>query len=554
MVISRIFLARSALVAVLLVGAGFLVDDRLEKAQESALVRIHFEVVESNRRINILFDAARTVLDSIGEYVDAGPEGRIRIDPRMDRLLSRSIDDTSVLAGAIVQDLSGRIVATGAPHAGLGLVLPELDFFKRAIGANSAVYEVGAPYDSAILKTRLIPLAKGIRDSEGRVVAVASVGIRMSNVQTALGPAIATSDARSRLWRRDGLLLASSADDNVEIGRHYPSLPLFSAKEAGATGTFVAHSPLTGEVRLSAWRDNAFFPVFVSTGANRSQMLDRDYIEAIWICGFVGVVLTLFFVAIALVDRERQRTIQALSEKTRALSVKNMFLANMSHEFRTPLNAMSGYLQMLRMGIYGALDQRQSQAIDSAKAATDHLADLTETLLDLSRIEAGKMALDKNPVELNALIKGAVTLVKPQAEAREIEVVIREFVPTELRAICDPLRSRQIVINLLSNAIRHCRPAGQVVVEVSVEKGEKVGVRVLDDGPGFRASPLERYFEPFSERDPLVAHAGGTGLGLSLSRALARIQGGDLTIANRKEGGAVATLELPIDSAKTVPA
>lgn len=544
--LSKIQLARLALAVILVVGTGFAIRDRLDRAQAAGLERVHFEAIEANRRVGILFEAARTVLDSVSEYVEATTTGALSLDARLDRLLDRSVGGPSILAGAIVQDRTGLIIAAGEPRTGVGLRLPDLDFFRQALAARQTGYHVGSPFESAILGTTLVPIAKGIRDAEGQTVGVVSVGLRMSMIQAALAPAIPTADARSRLWRRDGFLLASSADDAVEIARFYPDLPLFSAKEAGSSGTFVAHSPLTREVRLSAWRDDSIYPFFVSTGANRAKLLEDDYLQSLGLAAFACLALALLLLTVVLVDRERRNTSAALAEKQKALQIKTMFLANMSHEFRTPLNAISGYLQMLKMGVYGGLDARQTKAIDDVSFAAGHLATLTENLLDLSRIEAGRTVLEIEDADVGALIGEASALVAPQASARDVRVEVVGGGEPLPKVRCDPLRARQVLVNLLANAVRHSPPGGVVGVQASTPAGATVRIVVMDRGPGFGPGPLDRFFEPFASRDPFVTHKGGTGLGLSLSRALARAQGGDVTLANRDDGGAIVAFDLPV--------
>ncbi len=550
--LSKVQIARWVLSCAILIGASILIYQRFKTAELLAVDHVRFEVVEANRRINVLFEAARSVLDSVGEYVEGLQGDELILQPRLDRALDRSVGGSSILAGAIVQDRSGKIVAAAEPRTGVGVTLANIDFFRKVIETQQPGYEVGAPYRSSILNATLIPLAKGIRNEEGKVIGVVSVGLRLSSIQSALAPTIQTPDARSRLWRSDGVLLVSSVSDGVEIGRVYPELPLSAARASEPSGAFIDYHPWSRAMRISAWRENATFPLYVSVGADRNAVLGRDIVELSLILAFASIVFSLLLLTIRVVEREKRQTLAALNERTlalaertRALNIKNMFLANMSHEFRTPLNAISGYLQMLRMGMYGELGERQSRAIESASVATDHMAKLTDTVLDLSRIEAGKMILDTKRVDVRDLVEDAVGLVKPQADARKVDISILEEMPGNVKAICDPFRGRQIVINLLSNAVRHCKAEGRVLVDLSVEARGKSRVCITDDGPGFGKEPLERYFEPFSERDAMVAHTGGTGLGLALSRSLARAQGGDVSLANRPEGGARVTLVLP---------
>lgn len=542
--ISRVAAARSLFLIVILVFVAWVLSDRLRGAQDAGLKRVLFEADESNRRVNGLFEAARVVLDSLSEDVHVTISSGISADEKFQHRADRTTGMPSLLAGAIVQDAEGRIIAAAAPRSGVGKNLGNLDYFVELREHADRTYSIGAPFRSKILGATVIPFARAIRGENDAFLGVVALGIRLSQIQNSLAPSIETKDARSRLWRTDGLLIASSVDDNVEIGRFYPGLPLFSAKREGPGGYFVAHSPLTGEIRLSAWRDNSVYPYFVSTGANRAKLLERDYLDAAAIAGGAVFLIGIYFFTILLVDSERSKTRSALAEKSRALDVKTMFLANMSHEFRTPLNAISGYTQMLHMGIYGALNDKQKLAVSDVSVATDHLTKLTETLLDLSRIETGRLQLDKKRESIAEVIDEALTLVAPQAENKRIAIK-SDFNGSEIKVFVDRQRTRQILVNLLSNAIDSVPDRGVVEVRRIASADEHVLLAVVDDGPGLGSIAIEKLFQPFSERDATKASKSGVGLGLSLARGLARAQGGEVALANGPKGGAIATVALP---------
>jgi signal transduction histidine kinase len=542
--LSRIQTFRLAFAAVLALGAGVLIRDRLDRAEAFALEQVRLEAYESNRHMHLVFEMARTILDRIADHINVSVDGSLAFHARLDEVLDQTTGGTSIARGAILQDRNGRIVAAGNPRTGVGLTLATLDFFQNLLKPDARPYEIGAPFDSTILGTIVIPVAKAIRDFDGTTVGVISVAVPIAVIQAALAPTIQTPDARSRLWRTDGMLLANSLGDTTQIGAFHPSMPLFAAKNGDGGGVFVAQATQDGEVHLAAWNDNLIYPFFISTGAHRATLLARDYAETAAIgAATLGLLVLLLLVAI-LVDSERARTAAALAEKAHALAIKNMFLANMSHEFRTPLNAISGYLQMLKLGLYGPLADRQTAAIGSVALAGEHLVNLTETLLDLSRIEAGNLPIARKPENVAQIVGEAVALVAPQAGNKNIQLAI-DTSPTGLAILGDRLRARQILANLLSNAIRNGRDGGTVEIHIEAANSGSVRVSVLDDGPGFGTAPFDRLFQPFAERDAHVANSGGVGLGLPLARGLARAQGGDVTLSNRPEGGAAATLELP---------
>ena len=225
-----------------------------------------------------------------------------------------------------------------------------------------------------------------------------------------------------------------------------------------------------------------------------------------------------------------------------ASEAKSAFLATMSHELRTPLNAIIGYQSLLEEGIDGALNDSQLKQLSRIRAGADHLLGLIDEVLTFSRVEAGKEVLREDEVRLRPLIEEAVVMVMPLAEAKGLS--LRVDVP-DAQLQTDGGKLRQILLNLLSNAVKFT-DRGEISVRVR-ESEDRVEVRVVDTGIGIARENLERIFEPFwqVEQSP-TRRAGGTGLGLSVSRSLARLLGGDVAVESKLGEGSTFTLTLPV--------
>ncbi len=227
-----------------------------------------------------------------------------------------------------------------------------------------------------------------------------------------------------------------------------------------------------------------------------------------------------------------------------ASRAKTDFLATMSHELRTPLNAIGGYVELLEMELRGPVTETQRRDLTRIRIAQQHVLGLISSMLDLSRIEAGRVAYDLQPVALDSFLAGLDGLVAPQAATKSFAL---DYIPTDptLGVLADREKLRQIILNLLSNAIRHTPSGGRITLDAEALDAERVAIHVRDTGPGVPEAKQEEIFEPFVQLDRSLAQPReGVGLGLAISRDLARGMHGDLTMNNQPTGGACFTLTL----------
>ena len=241
---------------------------------------------------------------------------------------------------------------------------------------------------------------------------------------------------------------------------------------------------------------------------------------------------------------ELERLRAVADEANRA---KSAFLAMMSHELRTPLNAIGGYVQLVEMGIHGPVTDAQADALARIARSQRHLLRLINDVLNLARIEAGRVEYNLEPVPLRDLANSVLPMVEPQLRARRLRCEMK--VPPSLAAHADREKVQQILLNLLSNASKFTPPDGVVTIDAFPDAGQDdvVYLRVQDTGVGIAADRLEHVFEPFVQVDDSHARRSeGTGLGLAISRDLARGMGGDLRAESEQGAGSSFTLSLPI--------
>jgi signal transduction histidine kinase len=242
--------------------------------------------------------------------------------------------------------------------------------------------------------------------------------------------------------------------------------------------------------------------------------------------------------------RAQQDAEAARAAAEAANRAKSDFLAVMSHELRTPLNAILAYAEIIEMGIHGPVTSEQRTDLARIQRSHRHLMGLINGVLDYSRHRAGAVQLAVQDVALDEALATCVTLVAPQVSARRLALAFDGCDPA-LTVRADPEKLQQIVLNLLTNAVKFTEPGGNITLGCGPRLGG-VAITVTDTGQGIPAEHLDRIFEPFVQLDArLTRTQEGVGLGLSISRDLACAMGGDLTVESTLGAGSTFTLLLP---------
>jgi signal transduction histidine kinase len=245
---------------------------------------------------------------------------------------------------------------------------------------------------------------------------------------------------------------------------------------------------------------------------------------------------------------QNARLFREIEHKSRELEAasrhKSEFLANMSHELRTPLNAIIGFSEVLSERMFGELNEKQDEYLTDIHASGQHLLSLINDILDLSKIEAGRLELEVSDFDLPTAIENALTLVHERATRRGI--ALRMIVDGRLGQVqADERKIRQVVLNLLSNAIKFTPDGGRIDVRAAAVDGS-VEVSVSDTGVGISPEDQEAVFEEFRQVGAAVKKVEGTGLGLALSRKFVELHGGRLWVTSEVGMGSTFTFTVPV--------
>jgi PAS domain S-box-containing protein len=279
---------------------------------------------------------------------------------------------------------------------------------------------------------------------------------------------------------------------------------------------------------------------------NRYRCRDGSYRTLQWSATGVTEDERIYAVARDVTDLvlTDQRLHAAIEDAERANRAKSEFLSRMSHELRTPLNAVIGFGQLLELE---DLDPDQRDSVEQILQGGRHLMQLIDEILDISRIEAGTISLSLEPVDASALLAESLALIKPLATRDGVELVAnpRELDHTHL--LGDRQRLKQVLINVLSNAVKYNRRGGKVSVTVERPDAERVRISIADTGRGISPERLEQLFTPFERLGAEGSDIEGTGLGLTLSKRLLESMGG--TIEPESEPGAGTTMRIELQAA-----
>jgi|JI8StandDraft_2_1071088.scaffolds.fasta_scaffold04467_7 hypothetical protein len=393
-------------------------------------------------------------------------------------------------------------------------------------------------------------------------------GARAAHLETFVARVQALAQASSDAAARDGLQVEIEAAAEA-VARSQRLIAQADAMRRGAGSSAFERVQLdaamdpAGEA-LQALADASVKAAEIRADQRRALLREHHLTGLLLTAGLVALVIVFAAIARRQFLRLEQRRLRleqltdtlhdARREAEAASAAKSAFLANMSHELRTPFQGLLGMLSMLRET---GLSPRQMDYLRTATESADHLLRILNDILDLSQLESGRLVLAPAAVDLRAMLRDVESLMRPQALRKHLALHLGVEPSVPERAMLDGTRVKQVLFNLLSNGLKFSE-RGAVVLDlrcIAAPRGRELVFVVTDTGIGMDEATLARLFRRFSQGDESRSRRyGGTGLGLQISRDLARRMGGDITVHSRPGEGSVFSFSVPLVEAPVEPA
>ena len=521
---------------------------------------------ESERRLAATADVITEFMQQVISIVDltlkSVDEDRLSSDivvsrsPRELYTILRSVQAASpMLQGLGLTDADGKISASVASPEPSAIDLSDRDFFHAHKNDLYRGLFIGRPVFARPQNVVALPVSRRLQSPIGAFAGVIAARVDPTYFTAFFGSTGADVVA---VYRPDGILIARHPEvDLVAAGILSQPNPVIAAAATRSRGVLLHESPTEGVDRLTSFRRLDAPPLIVAVSLDAAGIqkawLTRTYPFFILLAGGLAFLFIIAF----LVRRHGRATSRALAETAAARAtaeqladVKGTFLANMSHEIRTPLGGILGYADLLLKSGLGA---QQADWTVKLKSAGEQLLAVINDILDYSKLEAGDFTIDPKPVALAVVVDEVASMMLPQAAARGLQLrcELEQGLPKWIRA--DPVRLRQILFNLVSNALKFTDRGS---VSISVARTRLAGgraaieVEVSDTGIGIPEEKLATVFQRFTQAETKASKGrGGTGLGLSISRRLAELMGGALTLDSKVGVGTTVRLAVPLVAA-----
>ena len=458
------------------------------------------------------------------------------------RTIDRGFYDPSLIHHFTILNAAGeRIYRSGDKDGAADPGDPAMVAFHQGTGKD--LMHIGQPFPGSTTGRPLIRFSRRLSGPDGGFAGVIAANIdpdHLSNVYkyTNIGQnGSVTLIGLDKVIRARGVRLGQDGDG---IGTAIPHSRLWEELSRSLSGVYWQTTKTDGRLRAFAYRVVEGYPLVVAVGVAQEDIeaAVADLRRTMFVIALL-LSASIVLVSVLLVVQHR-----AAEQLQAALSVNRDFLARVSHELRTPLNAIIGFSEIIKEQVLGP--QAGPRYADYAKDIHDsgqHLLTLINDILDLSRLQAGKLALDLEPVNVAAAIDWATRIIAPQVDAKRIRMDM-SVQPGIGHVIADERAVKQMMLNLLSNAVKFTPVGGRILVAVAKGSGGRCHVRVTDNGIGMTPEQMRQALIPFGQASALTTREGqGTGLGLCIVKSLMDAHGGSLRIDSRPGKGSEITLE-----------
>ena len=474
-------------------------------------------------------------------------------------LLAERVRQSPQVASLMVIDPDGHLRFASA-QAKPAINLAGTKYFALARESSGLHFSVGDPVMPRVHGKHVIFVSRRFNRPDGSFGGVIAASLNPDYVLRFFYTLNVGQQGIIALETTDATLLVRRPYLEDYVGKSFSFSVLFKGMLPWASsGVFPMRYEIDGLWRIVGYQKVEKLPLVVQVALSRDEAL-ANWSRTTWLQAGVGALILIVLGLMAFgLNRQLQARMLAngqLRETVRELEsariaaeessrVKSQFMANMSHELRTPLNAIIGFSEVIRDALVGPVAARYKDYARDIHSSGRHLLGLINDVLDLSKIELGRLELHEEPVTLAKLVHDCERLVAERVRSSNLELAID--LPSDLpRLRGDELRLKQVVLNLLSNAIKFTPVGGRITLAATVTAESGIVLAVTDTGIGMKPEEIPVALEPFRQIDSaLNRRYEGTGLGLPLARTLVELHGGTLNISSAPGQGTTVTVALP---------
>ncbi len=449
-----------------------------------------------------------------------------------------------------VIDKSGKLVASNINPNGPRIDLSDREHFKIHAESDSDELFISKPVLGRVSRKWSIQLTRRINATDGSFDGVVVVSLDPDYLDRFYDSIDIGEHGSVTLMGTDGIVRAHSPADDA-IGTSLRDTKLFRQFSIAQAGALYDDSGPDGLVRMLNYRKVKDYPLVVVVGFERDETFrpfehnSQTYILSAGLLSIWLVVMTIVILRYQSGIRKARDAAQAGSR------TRSEFLAMMSHEIRTPMNGVIGMAELL---LDSGLHEEQAKLANTLRNSAEYLLGLINDVLDFSKLDAGRVELEKIPFDVRELVQGAVDVLTPRASAQNIYCVATVASGVPRCVVGDPSRVRQVLLNLIGNAVKFTKTGG-VTVMVDAEPTEAAGpirlsFRVKDTGIGISADAVGRLFCEFSQLDSSISRRfGGTGLGLAICKRLVTLMGGEIGVDSELDRGSEFHFAIDVEAA-----
>ena len=525
-----------------------------ERERSATVLAAKAQGVHSSQLLAQVIDGTFGGIDKVLSGLEASYRVLGDGNAEMLALLRRQASMTDLARGLLVIGADGisRYATNMAdPYAKVNLA--DRDYFRVHLET------AGRSFISMPLKSRndgswIVVASRSITGDKGEFLGVVAATISVDALMSEMKVALVDRNWAALLVDNQGVVLARSPDDGSMVGRSIAEMPAFRKAVGERRGGGITLSPLDGQERIFGFSRTNTFPL-IAVVSTDSGHVHQAWIEHM-VVPFLLVLVLLMLVAllvfrllrqISKLEKAQGELVAAQNAASAAAKAKAAFVTQTSHELRTPLTTIIGFADTLVHGIPGqGCQPRCHEYLGYVTSAGRHLQAVINDLLDLTKIESGNLVIERVPVDLVAVTRETLRMLREAAQQKDVEIVAVGL-DQALRVEGDNLRLRQLVTNLLSEALRMSPKGGQVSVSLSRTDTGEASISIVDQGIGMTGAELQSVMSPLGRSRPQVSRPGeGTGLGLALADQLAKLHRGRVEVISRKGEGTTTTAIFPL--------